>query len=179
MRRFRPQAWIFFYIAGPMKFIVLTVCCFVSIVSFCQPDARFKAIDARARSIGYLPLEELTKKITAPYATEADKARAIFAWIATHISYDYKEYTHPDSTRYDRYKYGLIKDPVTYDSLWDAEYAVHTLKIRKGICGEYAALFRAMCSLASVKSVVIEGNGKWPEDIGKPGAGIMHGMLFS
>jgi hypothetical protein len=76
---------------------------------------------------------ELVKMITKDTKTEREKARAIFTWIATHISYD---------TSY------KITDA---DNAW---------KYRKGVCAAYSALFNEFCALAGLKSVSISGYAK-------------------
>jgi hypothetical protein len=150
------------------KFLYLTLFLIYPFLSLAQNQKRFTAIDTRAKSIGYLPLQELTKKLTAPYSDEEDKTRSIFTWIAYHISYDEKELEHRDSLRYDKHKYALIQDEAVFDSLWNNEYAAFVLKNHRGICGEYAALFKVICDLAHLKCEVVEGYGKWPEFIGNP-----------
>ncbi|HEY0299309.1 MAG TPA: transglutaminase domain-containing protein, partial [Arachidicoccus sp.] len=139
-----------------------------SFVLFGQSKQNFAAIDAKSKSIGFLPLNELTKKLTAPYSDEMDKARAIYSWIAYHVGYDDAEFDKEDPLRYDKRKFANINSQAVFDSLWTIEHANFALKNHRGICGEYAALFKVMCDLTSIKCVIVNGYGKWDEWIGKP-----------
>ena len=84
-------------------------------------------------------IKMLSKYLTAPYDKDYDKLKIIAYWIATHIAYD-------------RYKYndnGLNKKEtqVTYD----------ILKVRTGICSEFAQLFAQMAEAAGVKVMYVTG----------------------
>ena len=48
----------------------------------------YSSIDWRVRSIDASTPDSLAKCLTAPYTKEVEKARAIFSWIAQHISYN-------------------------------------------------------------------------------------------
>lgn len=88
----------------------------------------------------------VAKYINANFKTESDKIRAVFYWTSSNISYDVKNMfvVNFGETPQDR--------------------IAKTLKTKKGICGDYAAIFNEIATLVGVESVVISGytkqNGK-------------------
>src|SRR5688572_1079584 len=91
-------------------------------------QADYSTIDARSKDIPgtHKTCAEITRYLTENLATDMDRARAIYTWIAHNIAYDIK--LGP---------YYLTDDLVE-----------KTLDRRKGKCGHYAELFSAMASLA-------------------------------
>lgn len=81
---------------------------------------------------------ELAQYLTAPYARDQDKARAIFAWIAYHISYD-------------------PKPPVAHVTRFALQAPQQVLERRKAVCQGYANLFRELCTQAGLQARVVNG----------------------
>jgi hypothetical protein len=82
--------------------------------------------------------------INSSFKGNKDKSRAIFAWIASNISYD-------------------IENMYAMNFYEKKEEKVNKpLKTRKGICENYAALFNEICLKTGIKSFVIEGYTKQP-----------------
>lgn len=109
------------------------------------PDAQ---IDARSHRIrrGQLDLLQLTDTLTAPYATDREKVRTIFAWITDNIAYDCN--------------FQNARDPLLDDAdrMTDIQLRLTlVLKNRRALCGGYAFLFKTMCDLAEVEARVVEG----------------------
>ncbi len=105
-------------------------------------------IDARAHAIrlGKLDLIQLTDSLTAPYSTDREKVRAIFAWITDNIAYDCN--------------FQNARDPLLDDAdrMTDIQLRLTlVLKNRRALCGGYAFLFKTMCDLAEVEARVVEG----------------------
>jgi Transglutaminase-like superfamily len=105
----------------------------------------FLAIDKKALQ---LP-DSLTKTsgliasyITSNFATDKDKSRAIFIWVASNIQYDIDNMFAMNF--YERKEDKVLK----------------TLKTRKGICENYASLFTEICLKSGLKSFVVEGYTK-------------------
>lgn len=105
----------------------------------------FSAIDKKAL---LLP-DSLTKTtdliasyITSNFATDKDKSRAIFIWVASNIQYDIDNMF---AINFYEKKEDKISKP---------------LKTRKGICENYATLFTDICLKSGLKSVVVEGYTK-------------------
>ncbi len=132
-----------------MKSVFLVVTFFCSLLSLGQANVAYDLIDKKMDLVplnSSTSLETIAQYINANFKTENDKIRAVFYWTASNISYDIKNMfeVNFDETPKDR----IIK----------------TLKTKKGICGDYAAVFNEIAALVGVKSVVISGytkqNGK-------------------
>jgi Transglutaminase-like superfamily len=80
--------------------------------------------------------------ITSNFATDKDKSRAIFIWVASNIQYDI-------DNMFAMNFYEKKEDKV-----------LKTLKTRKGICENYASLFTEICLKSGLKSFVVEGYTK-------------------
>ena len=132
-----------------MKNIFLVFTFLISVLCFGQINVKYAAID---KNIASLPqkeansTKEIANYINTNFKTENDKIRAAFYWTASNISYDVKN------------MFAVNFGETTQDRI------VKTLKTRKGICGDYAAIFNEIATLVGVKSVVISGytkqNGK-------------------
>lgn len=81
----------------------------------------------------------LVKRLDDDY----DKAKVIAFWIAEHINYDEYLYNNGQTTK-------LIK---TYHGQEPREL----LKSRVGICGDFSALFVAMCQRAGIRAYEVHG----------------------
>jgi transglutaminase/protease-like cytokinesis protein 3 len=82
--------------------------------------------------------------ITKRFARPLQKARAIFFWIASTVKYDYYLYSN-----------NLVQ-PI-FDTNLDAQY---TFKTKKGVCQNYANLYRYMCDKVGLECKSISGWGK-------------------
>jgi len=105
----------------------------------------FSAIDKKAL---LLP-DSLSKStdliasyINSSFATDKDKSRAIFIWVASNIQYDIDNMF---AINFYEKKEDKISKPI---------------KTRKGICENYAALFTDICLKSGLKSFVVEGYTK-------------------
>lgn len=113
----------------------------------------FGRIDSFARSVelNRMTLLQLTDSLTKPCHTDLEKVRVIFVWIAHNIAYDYEKLSIHQL------------DTITYltNSLFDDTFLIkHVLERRKGICYDYASLFRAMCAQAGIEAKMVRGYAK-------------------
>lgn len=79
----------------------------------------------------------LTHYLTKPYNDDYEKLKVIAYWISSHIAYD-------------EYKYN--NGVVNYKEL---NYKYDILKLRAGICGDFAELFADMARIAGVSRVKV------------------------
>ena len=86
--------------------------------------------------------DQIASYINANFATDNDKARAIFIWVASNIRYDIDN------------MFAINFHEKKEDKISKA------LKTRKGICENYALLFTDICVKSGIKSFVIEGYTK-------------------
>ena len=107
----------------------------------------FAAVDAHAARFprASVPsLDWLAGQLTAPFAAETERARAIFTWLHHNIDYDA-----------DAFFSGNLK-PSTPDG---------TLRAGKAVCEGYAGLFAALAVKAGLEAVVVNGHGKGTDAI--------------
>jgi len=132
-----------------MKNIFLVFTFLFSVLSFGQTKVNYTLIDKKMDAIPNSDTNStdlVAKYINANFKTESDKIRAVFYWTSSNISYDVANMfvVNFGETPQDR--------------------IAKTLKTKKGICGDYAAIFNEIATLVGVKSVVISGytkqNGK-------------------
>jgi hypothetical protein len=86
--------------------------------------------------------EGIASYINANFTDTKDKARAIFIWLASNITYDLENMFAIDFYEKKEEKIGKA------------------LKTRKGICESYAALFNDIAAKTGIRSYVIEGYTK-------------------
>lgn len=113
----------------------------------------FGKIDSFARSVelNRMTLLQLTDSLIKPFHTDLEKVRVIFVWIAHNIAYDYEKLNlhQSDTTAY------------LSNSLFDDTLLIkNVLERRKGICYDYATLFRTMCTQAGIEAEMVKGYAK-------------------
>ncbi|HEV7621324.1 MAG TPA: transglutaminase domain-containing protein [Flavisolibacter sp.] len=132
--------------------VFLILLCSVFFVN-AQNPINYYEIDRNVCCIEALKSEELARKLTFSYHTDIEKVRAIFSWIAQHITY---------RTRI-RNKYSFfnnIHGNSDSNQDWksaDEMTADMVLKSRTAVCDGYSKLFKTLCSYADIKSEVING----------------------
>ncbi|MBC9909983.1 transglutaminase domain-containing protein [Chitinophaga varians] len=114
------------------------------------PVKDFSATDSLARTVRYHgDLHQLTTELTAPYADQLSKTRALFIWVTHNIAYDYKDYNRKKGV----YVNAFRRKP-------EGDYLLKILRKKKAICDGYARLFRSMCTIAGIRCEVITGYTK-------------------
>jgi transglutaminase-like putative cysteine protease len=88
-------------------------------------------------------ITSLAEKLAENKKTDAEKMKAIYDWVTANINYDYKKYEKHLNGDYDN----------TYGAL-------NTLKTKKGVCYDYAALTAALGRASGVRVKVVKGEGK-------------------
>lgn len=128
-----------------VKILILFILLIQTIFAQKNTVNEYSVIDKRALQIP----DSLTKNteliaryITANFTTEKDKSRAIFIWVVSNIQYDIDNMFAINF-------YEKKEDKIS-----------KSLKTRKGICENYAALFTDICLKTGLKSFVIEGYTK-------------------
>ena len=82
----------------------------------------------------------LAKYFDSNFQSDKEKVRAAFVWVASNISYDTNYSFDTSENRNDKIE--------------------KSLKNRKGVCENYAALFTEICNKIGIKSYVVEGYTK-------------------
>ena len=139
--------------------LLLIIFLFCANICFSQKrPANFFAIDWKVRSIDAPTVDSLAKELTSSYQTDLEKARAIFSWIAQHISYNTGIYNAGKRYRFVKYVYDPY-DTVSSKSAIE-QTAEKVLRKRVAVCDGYAKLFKTLCDYAGLESEVILGYGK-------------------
>lgn len=86
-------------------------------------------------------IDNMAREITSGYSSNRDKAKAIYEWIGTNISYDNEK----------------AKEALSNNSSKMQSGAVVCYKEKSGICFDYACLYTAMCLAVDLKTQVIIG----------------------
>ncbi len=122
---------------------------FFWMIGFTQPKDNFDNIDKKMAAIPSIDSQStssIARFVGLNFKSENDKIRAIFYWIATNISYDVEN---------------MVPKVIDLDMNKCIE---KTIKIRKGVCMNYAEVFNDIANKAGVECVVIDGytrqNGK-------------------
>jgi len=127
--------------------IILIILSIFIQLSFAQNKTidNFAAIDKKALQLPdsqTKSTDNISDYIKANFKTDKEKSRAIFIWIASNIKYDIENMFAIN----------------VYES--ELDKISKPLQTGKGICENYAALFKAICLKSGVKSYVIEGYTK-------------------
>ena len=132
-----------------MKNIYILLFFFFSLILYSQANSGYVLVDKKMATIplnSSTSLEAIAKYINANFKTENEKIRAAFYWTASNISYDVEN------------MFEVSTNETPEDRI------PKTLKNKKGICGDYAAIFNKIAALVGIQSVVISGytkqNGK-------------------
>lgn len=123
----------------------------ISIIGWTQ-EADYRKIDKHALQApesATTSFAALAAYLTKPARNDLEKARAIYTWMATHITYDNERYNKNDLAFYT--KINLAEDALLY---------------RKSICTGYAQLFQALAEYAGLECEVVQGYVRQPQDIG-------------
>lgn len=103
----------------------------------------FAAIDQHAMNFKASgDLTTTTQQLVAPYRTELEKARAIFTYVASSMSYDCKEYHRELEDRKARTRPEILE---------------RAFEKNLGVCAGYAILFEEMCEVAGLNAEVVGG----------------------
>ncbi len=101
-------------------------------------------------------IKTLSDYLTAPARSDLAKARSVYAWILSHIKYDYNSYT---GTHYSS----------------EASYAAQVFKSRRAVCSGFAHLYKQLLSQAGVEVTTIKGFARYSDyQAGYPTGGIDH-----
>ncbi|MGR7813152.1 transglutaminase domain-containing protein [Lacinutrix undariae] len=148
-----------------MKYLILINIFIFTICSNAQSSdfksIKFKTADSiamfyKGEDLDNLP--QLAYKLTANLTTDVERFRAIYMWVCTNISNDYKSFL---KNKHNRIKY-------QNDSLklhtWNTNFSktlFKTLQKRKRtVCTGYAYLIRELANLARIECEIVQGYSK-------------------
>ena len=104
-------------------------------------------------------VETIAAYINQHHQMEKEKMTAIYCWLAHNITYDVAKASALSSSTTESY---------------DKNKAIrHTLKVRKGVCQDYAELMEALCEQCDIKAYPVYGIVRKQEQIGEAHAWIV------
>ena len=117
---------------------------FIFLLFFCNSQAQtfsgdYKEVDEYVKSLGTLDtlnMGTISYLVTKKFASNIDKARAIFDWIAYNISFDVKGFRNNGNEK---------------------KSSDEILKTRKANANGYASLFQDMCSVVKIRCLTVDG----------------------
>jgi hypothetical protein len=96
-------------------------------------------------------VNKLANYLTRPFGNEEQKIRAIYYWITHNIVYDVDKLLIITSNVNN---YTILNNNLTNFNLPNS---ATTLKLKKGVCGDYAKLFTELCHLSRVACYTVSG----------------------
>lgn len=130
-------------------------------------QSNFEKVDTYVRDTKFSSkeIDVLTKEITQPFDNELDKTRAIFIWITDNIRYDCKKFHKPKDNSF---SYSSEQQRIAKIAEIREKQALRTVKYKKGVCEDYAALFSKMCTVVDIETKIITGYARQNKnEIGK------------
>ena len=104
-------------------------------------------------------VETIAAYINQHHKTEKEKMTAIYCWLAHNITYDVAK--------------AAALSPLTAED-YDKNKAIrNTLKVKKGVCQDYAELMEALCERCNIKAYSVYGIVRKQEQIGEAHAWIV------
>lgn len=147
---------------------------FLLVMFFCQglSAQNYTEVDAFAQSVTFSQdYKDKAVELTENYTSELDKARAIFSWIAFNISYDERRYNSVVSSG------GTSKVRIEANTQEELDLKIEemiegfiqdALKKQKGVCQDFAYLYKAMAKHIGMECEFVTGFGRFdPTQIGK------------
>ena len=124
----------------------------------------FTIADSIAKNIvsEEVPLPDLAQQLTQNLNTDAEKARAIYMWIAGNVRYDCKKFHNRKTPRFTARSEAELADKMM---AYRQKTLTRSFERKKGVCEDYSRMFNAFCKEVGLESVQVVGNAR---DFHKP-----------
>ena len=99
--------------------------------------------------------EDIADAVTEGLSDPSEKAEAIFKWVTGNIAYDLKMFEDFTTGERDKKKGKRIKRSDMEEH--NAKKVATALKKKKGICEDYALVFKAICDEANLETETVKG----------------------
>lgn len=110
--------------------------------------------------------EQLAERIEKDFDSDAERARAIYGWIAFNIRYDYNAYLNPQ--RVQGFSYSTEAEKQRKIKQLNDNLIQKAFKSKKAVCEGFTALYQHLASLMGIKCEIIRGDSKISvRDIGR------------
>jgi hypothetical protein len=144
------------------RFIALAV--FFLVLHVAKAQNQNDQIDTYAKSFAadkFESIETFAQSLAKPYTTDYDKARVIFAWIGTHIRYDFRKFEALVASGFKQEMKGTSKADAErkLNEAREAE-TIKCFKSKKGVCEDYSRIYKKMCDAVKIECQLIGGLAK-------------------
>jgi transglutaminase/protease-like cytokinesis protein 3 len=129
----------------------------------------FQEVDAFAKSVKYTRnYQRAATTLATPYTDEADKARAIFSWIAYHFKYDDQQYEQYQKNSGDRISYSTPEELAQKQQERIQQKIEVAMRKKRGVCQDFSWLYQAMLKEVGIASEFVTGYSRTnPAQMGK------------
>ena len=148
-----------------LLFKITLVLLFIPLTIFAQD---YDKVDAMVRDYprSFTALDRLADRINKDFTREDEKARAIFTWIATNVSYDLSAVGTPRGPA--GFSYTTEEELIAKKKKLTEDMAYKTLRSKKGVCQDYATLYVVIAEKVGLEAEVVPGTSKsYPSHIGR------------
>ena len=132
----------------------------VQFASAQKSTVSFSSIDMSVTKIESPSPADLAAKLTHSYKTDIEKTRAIFSWIAQHISYGVKPSESFSDKDVSSQSVTAEGDTSTTLTPLNELVSEDVLKKRTALCYGYSRLFKCLCDHAGIPCEIINGYGR-------------------
>lgn len=105
-----------------------------------------------------LDADKLVELISKDFSKPDEKARAVFRWVATNISYDVDLAESMNFTSKNAFSYKTEKEREIKDKKFKLDLVSNAMTSRKTVCHGYAALIEYMYLKLGLESTIVFGN---------------------
>jgi Transglutaminase-like superfamily len=147
-----------------IKMSIIMYIAFFSSIYSAKSQNQNDQIDAYAKSFSadkFENIEVFAQALAKSYTTDYDKARVIFAWIGTHIRYDFKKFETlvANGMKHETKGTSMADIERKINEAKEAE-TIKSFKSKKGICEDYSRMYKKMCEAVNVECQFIGGLAK-------------------
>ncbi len=119
-------------------------------------------------SKGIISTDILADLINKDFIKQNEKARAVFRWVTTNISYDVKLSELMESKQINAFSYKTEKEKEIKEKKFKLDLATNVMISKSAVCHGYAALIENLCLKLGIEAKIISGNLKSdPSQIGE------------
>jgi len=105
-------------------------------------------------------VDQLVELINKDFSKQEEKARAVFKWVTTNISYDVDLAKVMNSKSMNAFSYKTEKEKEIKEKKFKLDLVMNAMASRKAVCHSYAALVEYLCEKSGIETKIIFGNLK-------------------
>jgi len=152
------------------KYIFYTFLFLNLLISNFSYSQKYNSIDSIVDTYpkNIITAEKLIELVNKDFSKQDEKARAVFRWVATNISYDVDLAASMNYVSKNAFSYKTEKEREAKDKKFKLDLVSSTMKTKKTVCHGYAALMEYLFLKLGLESTIVFGNLKAdPSQIGE------------